>query len=331
MLSRALCRFNRFDLTRLPAAKRHAALALQLPQWSPYAQSGYAITWQDGYASVWCWDNSRIDAEMQKHGKLPKSQQKIPETLLRAPLPSGLRLLKCLDGVEGQYWQDSQLVTSRWWPRRPDEQAWLSFQRDCGIPAEQQEAHSTLQDIPLQVQPWARIGSIVGSAADLQIAEVALYSVLSLALGIATVVLGVQHYQISHGIAQRNNELAEIKGKAGTVFAARESALSKLVRIKSIDSIEPFPPPLVLMEAIAETLPKDSGVFVREWDMNGSRLKIAIRSPEVNISGADYVQALEKTGLFADIQIITDADPKATSFSMTIRPLDPVATQEHAK
>jgi hypothetical protein len=326
-----LCRFNRFDLTRLPAAKRKSALALQLPQWSPYSESGYAITWQDGVASVWCWDNARIDAEIQKHGKLPKSQQKIPETLLRMPLQAGLRLLKCLDGVEGQYWQDAQLISSRWWPSRPDERAWLSFQRDCGIPAEQQEAHSTLQDIPLQVQPWTKIGSTAGSAADMQVAEVALYGALSLILGVATVVLSVQHYQIGRGISQRTSELAEIKNKAGTVFAARETALSALVRIKSIDSIEPFPQPLVLMEAIAETLPKDSGAFVREWDMNGSRLKIAIRSPETSIAGADYVQALEKTGRFSDIQIITDADPKATGFSMTIRPLDPAVTPERTK
>jgi hypothetical protein len=331
VLSRALCRFNRFDLTRLPVSKRKAALALQLPQWSPYAESAYAIAWQNGFASVWCWDNARIDAEIKKHGKTPKSQRKIPETLLRAPLPAGLRLLKCLDGVEGQYWQDAQLIASRWWPQRPDEQAWLSFQRDCGIAPEQQEGNSTLQDVPLQLRPWIKIATPSGATDDMPLAEIALYGALTLGLGVTTVVLAMQHYQIDRAIAQRSSELAAIKGKAGSVFAARESALSALTRLKSIETIEPYPQPLVLMAALAETLPKDSGAFVREWDMSGNRLKVAVKSPDANIAGADYEQALEKTGRFGDIQIITDADPKTTGFSMTIRPLDPAAVQERAK
>lgn len=331
MLSRALCRFNRFDLSRLPANKRKAALALQLPQWSPYPDGGYAVVWQNGYASVWCWESSRIDGEIQKHGKTPKSQQKIPETLLRAPLQSGLRLLKCMDGVEGQYWQDAQLVASRWWPKRPDEHAWLSFQRDCGIVPEQQGAASTLQDLPLQLQPWGKIASIANSTDDMPIAESALYGTLSLVLGVATVFLGLQHYRIDRAIDTRVKELATIKSKAAPVFAARETALNALVRIKSIDAIEQYPQPLVLMAAVAEALPKDSGAFLREWDMNGDRLKITVTSPDANMTGASYVQALEKTGRFAAIQIVTDADPKSTGFSMTILPLDPVVPEERRK
>eukprot|EP01031_Cornospumella_fuschlensis_P004231 gene4231-5291_t len=36
VISRGHCRFGRFDLSRLPAAKRASALALQLPGWSPF-------------------------------------------------------------------------------------------------------------------------------------------------------------------------------------------------------------------------------------------------------------------------------------------------------
>jgi hypothetical protein len=322
-LSRALCRFNRFDLSRLPAAKRKAALALQLPQWSPYQKSNYAVVWQNGYASVWCWDSGRIDGDFQKHGKVKKSQQKLPEPLLRAPLQTGLRLLKCLDGVEGQYWQETQLVVSRWWPQRPDQQAWLTFQRDCGIPPEQQEATSPVQELPFLLQPWAKVDSPSNSTDDLSLVETTLYSVLLLFLGFATILLGIQHFQIERAIAQRSSELASIKSRAGPVLAAREAALNSLIRLKGIVEIEPYPQPLTLMAAVADALPKDSGAFLREWDMTGNRLKIAISSPTTSIAGATYVQAFEKTGLFDDIQIVTDADPKLTSFSMTVRPIDP--------
>lgn len=331
MLSRGLCRYNHFDLSRLPAGKRKAALALQLPQWSPYPNGNYAIVWQNGCAGVWCWDSGRIDSEIQKHGKPLKSQQKIPETLLRAPAQTALRLLKCLDGVEGQYWQEAQLVASRWWPQRPDEKAWLAFQRDCGIPSEQQETAGTLQDMPLLLKPWAKIAALSGSTDDMPVAEISLYGVLLLALGLATVFLGLQHYQINRAIAERGNELAAIKSKATSVFAARETALSALARVKSIDVIEPYPHPLVLMEALAETLPKDGGAYVREWDMTENHLKISVSSPDANIAGANYVQAIEKTGRFADIQIITDVDPKLTSFSMRILPSDPANPEKPSK
>jgi hypothetical protein len=331
VLSRALCRYNRFDLTRLPANKRKAALLLQLPQWSPYVDSNYAIVWQNGYACVWCWDNSRIDAEIQKQGRVSKSQHKIPETVLRAPLQTGLRLLKCMDGVEGQHWQDAQLVASRWWPQRPDQHEWLAFQRDCGIGPELQDATTSLQDLPFLLQPWGKVVAPAGSTDDMPIAETAIYGVLFFALAMATLLLGLRHYQISHATELRAKELATLKSKAAPIFAARETALGALARLKSIDSIELYPSPLVLMEAIAEAIPKDSGAFVREWDMTGNHLKISISSPDTAITGTTYVQALQKTGHFAEIQIITDADPKLTSFSMTILPIDPVVVEEHHK
>ena len=331
VLSRPLCRFNRFDLSRLPAAKRKAALNLQLPQWSPFSDSGYAIVWQEGFASVWCWDNGRVDAEIQKLGKLSKSQQKLPETLLRPPLQAGLRLLKCLDGAEGQYWQEGQLIASRWWPQRPDEHAWLAFQRECGIAADAQQARVTLQDLPLLTRPWAKVSVPGASGADIPLAELGLYAALVFGLGLTTAVMGLQHHQISSATAKRNAELAAIKSKAGKVFSAREDALNTLIRIKAIASIEPNPQPLVLMEAIANTLPKEGNASLREWDMTGSHLKISIFSQDANVAGANYVQALDKTGLFSNIQIVTDADPKVTGFAMTVRPADPAPAEEPHK
>lgn len=320
-MSRALCRFNRFDLSRLPATKRKAALALQLPQWSPFPDSAYAIVWQDGFAGVWCWDNSRIEAEIRKHGRQPKSQQKIPESLLRPAAQDGLRLLKCLEGVEGQYWQDAQLMASRWWPQAPNAHDWLSFQRDCGIPVEQQQAAVTAQDLPLQTHPWGKISALSGAADQLPLAEAALYGALILALGLPTLYLGLHRYQINSAIADSKGKLAAIREKASPLFDAREKALESLARIKAIYALEHYPPPLSLMAAVAQALPKD-GSFVREWDMTGNQLKITVNSPNSSIVGTTYVEALEKAGPFADVKIITNADPKLMAFAITILPLD---------
>lgn len=320
-MSRALCRFNRFDLSRLPAAKRKAALALQLPQWSPFTDSAYAIIWQQGFASVWCWDNSRIDAEILKHGRQPKAEQKIPETLLRAPHQEGLRLTRCLEGVEGQYWQDAQLVASRWWPQSPKAEDWLSFQRDCGVPAEQQQAAIVLRDLPLLVQPWSKISNLAGSTGELPLAELASYGALLLLLGLATVYFGLQHFQIKSAISNGTVELAALKKKAAPLFDAREAALGSLARLKAIYALERYPQPLALMAMVAKVLPKD-GAFVREWEMTDNQLRLTVNSPNLNIAGTTYVEALEKTGALSDVKIITNADPKLMSFVMSVLPLD---------
>jgi len=78
----------------------------------------------------------------------------------------------------------------------------------------------------------------------------------------------------------------------------------------------------VLMAAVADALPKEGGAFVHDWEMIGNRLKITISSTAGNVVGANYVQALEKTGRFTGVQIISNADPKMISFSMTILETD---------
>ncbi len=320
VLSRALCRFNRFDLARLPAAKRKAALALQLPQWSPYPDSDYAVVWQEGIASVWCWDNALVDAEIRKHGKNPKKQQKIPESLLRSPLQDGLRLIKCLDGIEGQHWQQGQLLASRWWPGHIGSNDWLAFQRECGIPGEQQQAEPALAESPLQPSPWSKITNPAAASGEVALAELAFHGLLICALGLPTIYLGIQQHQIKAAIAARQAELTVLKHKASAILSARGAALESLTALKAIYDHQRYPEPLELMAAVSRSLP-GNGTFVREWEMLEDRLKITVSSPGSAIVGTTYVDTLEKTGQFADVKIITNTDPKLMTFTMTVLPL----------
>lgn len=296
---------------------------MQLSQWSPYTGSDYVIVWQKGFASVWCWDKSRIDAEIQQHRRNPKAEQKIPETLLRAPYQDGLRLAKCLEGAEGQYWQDAQLVTSRWWPQPPSPGDWLLFQRDSGIPAERQESQVVLQELPLQAQPWARISNLAGSSNELPFAEFACYAALFLLLGLPTVYLGLQHLQITSAAAHGSAELANLKKTAAPLFEAREAALNSLTRLKAIYALDRYPEPLVLMDLVAQALPKDDA-FVSDWEMTDNLLKITVNSPNGNIVGTTYVEALEKGELLSEVKVITNANPKLMTFAMTVLPLDSI-------
>lgn len=317
MLSRALCRFIRIDLSRLPANKRASALNLQLPQWSPYRDSGYAVAWSDGVASVWCWDQAPIDAALVARGLKPHSLRKIPETLLRPRQAEGFSLLACLDGFEGQCWGASQLLASRWWPALPDAAALLAFQRDANLPLDQQLTTALVQDLALQARPWAAFGGARADVAEVSTPEMLVYSLLALALGLPAMAMGVDQYRLGQAIAARQAEIARLSEQSKPLLDARDTALAALQQIKALDALQPFPSPLVLMVAVARALPE--AVFLKEWEMSDGQLKILVSSPEANISGSAYVSALEQSRLFADIKMITQPEPKQMGFAMGLR------------
>ena len=59
-----------------------------------------------------------------------KATTVIPETVLRTlQITDTVLLIQCLDGVEGQIWQNNLLVGSRWWAQIPEPKEWINFQR----------------------------------------------------------------------------------------------------------------------------------------------------------------------------------------------------------
>lgn len=322
VVSRGHCRFGRFDLSRLPAAKRASALALQLSGWSPFVDSGYAIAWSaDGQADVWCWDSAALRAAWQAAvgGKLPRL---VPETPLRAAPANGegLRLVRCLDGFEGQYWRDGQLNASRWWPAAPEASAQLAFQRDCGIAPDALQAHLAVEELPLQSKPWRPLNDVGGPSGQIAAPELAAYAVLALALGVPTLSLAVDEFRLSRARAGAQAELASETERSQGVLAARNEALTAIDQARALSELQPYPPPLVHMTAIARALPEAGGSVLKEWEMNEGKLRVLIASPSAEIAGAEHVRALEQTGLFHDVKILTQADPRQMAFTMSFKP-----------
>jgi hypothetical protein len=270
---------------------------------------------------VWCWDNNKISADIVKQGHNPRNFHTIPETLLQPPENNGLRLIKCLEGVEGQYWRDAELIACRWWATVPDEQAWVSFQRDCSIPVALQQTSTSLVQHPFLRTPWASITRVrlTDAEDEISLREIAFYAALILCFGLFSVYFCVGNYQISKALSQTHQQVVTIKKKAAAIFAAREEALNASSRLNAIYELNKYPEPLELMAAIAESLPKD-GSFVREWEMTDGRLKLLISSPS-NVVGTRFVEAFDKLHLFDEIKIIPNADPKLIEFSMAILPV----------
>lgn len=80
----------------------------------------------------------------------------LPESLARQPLTDGARLVKCVEGFEGQIWDKDNLISSRWWLDSPAKKQWLAFIRaaetevdisDTEVPLAQEVAFR--RDIPI--------------------------------------------------------------------------------------------------------------------------------------------------------------------------------------
>jgi hypothetical protein len=320
LVSRGRCRFGRFDLSRVPAAKRGAALALQLGEWSPFTDFDHAVAWTPGgRAMVWCWDQSALQGAWlaASSTRMPPA---VPESALRPPAADGgVRLLKGIDGFEAQSWHEGELVTSRWWPSLPSDGDARMFLRDAGLAASDVGHWLTPQDLPLAQRPWAPLTRAGRSGESGGLAESAVYALLLTSVLIPASVLGVDESRLRRAQVQVTDELQRESERSKAVLDARNAALTAVDQAQTLIDLQPYPPPLMQMSAVATELPAAATTNLREWQMTDGKLRVLFESPAGEISGAEHVRALERAALFDDVKIVTQADPRQMAFQMTLR------------
>lgn len=317
VLSRALCRYVRIGLKDVPPAQRGGALTLQIAQWSPYAQSGSHVVWHLDDALVWIWDASVVESAIRDAGLDVRRVAVLPETLLHPEPGDGLHLVACMEGYEGQYWNEGVLRHARWWPRVPDRREWQNFQRDASVAAELQQSElPPAGTIAWLDRPWAAAAS-TGAADDGRERTVLLAAAMLLAAPTLWYALGWWKYERS--IADRGREMAAAEEKALPMLRARSEALDFLAEVNRLHGIERHPSQAVLMAKVAELLPKN-GAFLREWEYVGGKLKFTVVSPD-KIESSVYVKAFQdESSLFRDVQASLGADPVLITLAMEIVP-----------
>ena len=298
VISRALYRFKKFDLSQVPPAERSRALQLELTQAAPFRNSAHYIGWQNGRALVWTWDEDRI-GQAVRTGKLNANRLRIlPETLLHSPVQEGLRLVRCIDGFEGQFWQQSMLEQSRWWPHMPSAEEWLMFQRDCSLaPEKQQAAPPAADSMALGRQPWLGVSSLEVSA--IEPGERLALACAAMLLLVPSLWYGAGLYKLEKRAQEHEATLEMLREQAEPISMARGQALDYLARIRELEAIRPHPEQLVVLSRLAESLPND-GSFIRLWDFQGGKLKIVLASTG-DIAAAPLIDALQKAGVFLNV------------------------------
>ena len=316
VLARASCHFKLVELSHVPLRARAQALSLQVAQFSPYPASGHHAVWQNGRALVWYWDRSEVERGMREAGLAPQRARVLPEGVLYAPGTSGLRLIRNLQGVEAQCWQDNRQLQSRWWKEVPGAAEWLAFQRDLGLAGERRQP-----DVPpplaLELHHTPQLSSSAGSEVAGWRDERFLYALLALALATPTAWIGAQ--LIKSELAQRAvlASTTELERKAAPQRDAREQALRAAARSQALQALDPYPSQLELMARVASALPKGA-TTLKEWDFRDGKLKIVLVIQNDAFSSSALVGALQTAGGFENVQVAPGNDPKVLAISMDV-------------
>lgn len=310
-------------------AKRGAALALQLGEWSPFAEFDHAVAWTPGgRAMVWCWDLAALRTAWSAASAL-RMPPTVPESALRAPSPppspaitqagGSVRLVMTLDGCEAQAWRDGEILTSRWWPALPSNDDARLFVRDAGLDPSEVGHGLTPSDAPLAQRTWIPLTRAGRSGQPGGLFESAVYAALVTSVVVPASVLGVEHARVRQAQAQVAEELQRESQRSKAVLDARNAALAAVQRARTLIELQPYPPPLMHMAAVATELPATANTSLREWQLTDGKLRLLFESTAGDISGAEHVRALERTALFDDVKIVTQADPRQMAFQLTLR------------
>lgn len=328
-MARPLYRFKRFDLRQIPAGNRAAALELQLRQWTPFADSGHYIAWDDGCALAFCWDAERVAQAMGEHKLKPGRARIIPETVLRPAGGDGPRLLASLQGCEGQIWAGGRLAQSRWWRAAPSADEWLAFQRDAGCPPQAQQACAPApQNLPLAEAPWAKTSGGPGWAPGNWRDEKLAYYALALLLLPPTAWQAARLDSYRRATEQLQAELDTLQQQAGPVADARGQALQALARVQQLQAIDPYPSQLELMAWIADKLIRP-GDRLAEWNYHDGKLKITLATAAEIESSSTLVNTLQLSGLFDNVHAQPGKTPRSIALEMDVLPLQGSARPGH--
>ena len=148
VLSRAICSHER--IKNDPALSKQNQLRrayLHAIEKSPYENPGVFISTENHGTAIWSWDAAAVESQTGE-----KSLLCVPESAFYKGLEDGFYVVQCLDGFEGLYCNNKEVVLSRWWPKAPSQNDWLRFT----LNAEQFGAKSAPIPDPITVKSFRR-------------------------------------------------------------------------------------------------------------------------------------------------------------------------------
>lgn len=308
ILSRRLCSFRSKSIEgRKLSQELVRAFILETSSASSHLNPGAFATVTGSTLNVWTWDRNDLA------GFLPPSacRQAVPETLYHRPV-EGFALRKCIEGVEGQWWQRGALVASRWWPEPPSPSEWALFQRGAGSATSQDEFErpALTQGLdkaarrPRNLTPLSdRIGLISPREFAVIIASIvsvpAIYFIASAAnLTYEAMNLNRQKAQLEAAVAGRAELSRDIAGTSRQL-----SAFQGLFRTND--------PLSALQQAVNEVVKRQGEVQQLSFEDGRLNVQFEVKG---QLSERDFVSALESTSTLKDVTLSRQGDSNIWTF-----------------
>jgi hypothetical protein len=300
VVSRGLCRFFRIPaLPEAAAARQIEALALQAKRLSPFVETGSHPHFGGAFIALWLWDQQAVRGAAAAIGVDVARLRVVPETALLPPAADGVRLVKTIDGVEGQNWIGGNLAASRWWPAPPDIHAWTLFQRGAAIAPDRR---AVAVPAPVRLgwleRPWTHArsaGSFDIGRLDLRLVAAALAAVML----IAYLYLGAEWLRLARDLSGVDARIAAAARASAPVLRARAVALDNAAAIRAIQGLDRYPGQLALFARVTEILPKNE-THLSEWSWERGQLEMTVAADHP-LDALYFVRSLQRIRGFTNV------------------------------
>ena len=327
IVGRDLCMYRCEDFGRVPQAKRRAALALKLPIWSPFQNTGHHCVWAGGLAMAWIWNADEIEAGREEDGAAMRNAdiRVLPETVFLPKQADGLHLQSCREGFDLQYWADGVLHDSYWLAERPSAAAvgwFLDRQEVAPAPAaaaHRQAAASAGHDdgamaahpVHLDAVPWRGASTPVEW---LETNERKLVAGCLLALALVLTWQQARFLMMQSLEAAASNALTTMQEDVTPMLQARNEWLDLQRRNQALGDILLEPSQAYIMGLVDQAVPSDSARF-QTWRYQQRQLLFVVEDADLN--PIEYIRSLEAQPLFG--QVATQPTRSPNRFEITLR------------
>lgn len=299
MLARSVCIHRHFPLPQnVKGKKRFNLINLQMHTASPFTNTASFAHWTKTGVSIWFWNQDEVIQKMAKCNLTPKTTIIYPETALTDPLQSGMRLIECLEGYEGQIWDNHQLITSRWWNHYPDDQEWLQFWRSAGQISTlyAQEKPNTAKESAIDTKSWAYTRPIAGGFTTESLYSREAIAVLTLILMLPLGFYGGQILNDNLTLEETEQDIAALETETKKIDIERKKAEINNEKIKKLLAFDAYPNPITLLAKIVEKIESPT-LKIIDFKFNKDTINMVLQD-ETPPDAASFLALIEKIPYF---------------------------------
>lgn len=224
----------------------------------------------------------------------------LPETLAQIPHSHGQRLVRGLSGFEGQIWEDSNLMASRWWGRQPTDADWDGFVR-----AAQESLGPLDMPRPAAVEvPWRQdipVFEIDRTRASEIFSPLNIGSCIALGLACAAIYISGQYLRETLALNRVQAKALDIRADTEQIQSQRRRAMANMNYVRKYRSLGSNGMLLSGLSAVSTVL-GDTDLGISQMGLRPTGLELQLKG-EDEISVPEIVTALENQPALSNVNI----------------------------